>query len=39
MSGLEPRSALLEACATSVTASMGLPDGEFLPFAAAWPSV
>lgn len=39
LSGLEPRSALLEACATSVTASMGLPDGEFLPFAAAWPNV
>jgi ATP-dependent helicase/nuclease subunit B len=39
VSGLEPRSALLEACATSVTASMGLPDGEFLPFAAAWPNV
>ncbi len=33
------RSTLLETCATSVTASMGLPDGEFLPFAAAWPGV
>ncbi|WNO03291.1 PD-(D/E)XK nuclease family protein [Rhodoferax mekongensis] len=39
LSGLEPRSTLLEACANSVTASMGLPDGEFLPFAAAWPHV
>lgn len=39
VSGFELRCALLETCANSVTASVGLPDGEFLPFAAAWPNV
>nr|WP_315464691.1 PD-(D/E)XK nuclease family protein [uncultured Rhodoferax sp.] len=39
VSGFEPRRALLETCANSVTATMGLPDGEFLPFEAAWPNV
>ena len=33
------RSALLQSAADAVTASMDLPDGEFLPFAAAWPAV
>lgn len=33
------RLAALEVSAAAVSASMGLPDGEFLPFAAAWPNV
>ncbi|OYQ41443.1 hypothetical protein CHU94_07815 [Rhodoferax sp. TH121] len=31
--------ALLDATAQQVTADMALPEGEFLPFAAAWPAV
>lgn len=31
--------AVLQACADATTASMGLAEGEFLPFAAAWPAV
>ena len=31
--------ALLQAAADATTASMGLMEGEFLPFAAAWPAV
>jgi len=30
---------LLDAASTATTESMGLDDGEFLPFAAAWPTV
>ena len=33
------RAALLEESSLSVTASLALPDGEFLPFSAAWPAV
>jgi ATP-dependent helicase/nuclease subunit B len=33
------RRALIDAAAASVTASMGLDEAEFLPFAAAWPGV
>jgi ATP-dependent helicase/nuclease subunit B len=33
------RVAMIDAAAAATTASMGLPDGEFLPFAAAWPAV
>ncbi len=33
------RRALLDHCSAAVTRAMGLPDGEFLPFAAAWPAV
>lgn len=36
---LAARVALLDQCCKEVTASMGLPEGEFLPFAAAWPAV
>ncbi len=35
----EARRSLLDQCSVRVTASMGLPEGEFLPFAAAWPAV
>jgi ATP-dependent helicase/nuclease subunit B len=34
-----PRRARLDAAAHAVTRSMALADGEFLPFAAAWPRV
>jgi ATP-dependent helicase/nuclease subunit B len=33
------RSALMDEAATHTTAAMALPDGEFLPFLAAWPAV
>jgi ATP-dependent helicase/nuclease subunit B len=33
------RSRLLNLASEDATASMGLPEGEFLPFAAAWPAV
>ncbi len=33
------REALLEDSCLSVTRSMGLPEGEFLPFAVAWPAM
>jgi ATP-dependent helicase/nuclease subunit B len=33
------RARLLDAAGEEVTATMGLPEGEFLPFAAAWPAV
>lgn len=33
------RMALMEAASESATASLALPDGEFLPFSAAWPAV
>nr|WP_315496208.1 PD-(D/E)XK nuclease family protein [uncultured Rhodoferax sp.] len=33
------RSALLDRCSAEVTGAMALPEGEFLPFAAAWPAV
>ena len=33
------RSALMDEAATHTTAAMSLPDGEFLPFLAAWPAV
>ncbi len=36
---LAARSALLDRCSAEVTAAMALPEGEFLPFAAAWPAV
>ena len=36
---LAARAALLDQCSKEVTASMALPEGEFLPFAAAWPAV
>ena len=37
--GLAARSACLQAAADGVTSAMALPDGEFLPFSAAWPAV
>lgn len=36
---LAPRRALLDRVAQEVTEGMALPEGEFLPFAAAWPAV
>ena len=36
---LPARTALLDRCSTEATAAMALPEGEFLPFAAAWPAV
>jgi ATP-dependent helicase/nuclease subunit B len=33
------RVTMIDAAAAATTASMGLPGGEFLPFAAAWPAV
>ena len=33
------RPALLEASSAAITQSMGLPEGEFLPFAVSWPAV
>jgi ATP-dependent helicase/nuclease subunit B len=33
------RQALLEASSVVITESMGLPEGEFLPFAVSWPAV
>ena len=36
---LAARTALLDRCSTEVTTAMALPEGEFLPFAAAWPAV
>ena len=33
------RAALLEEASQSATRSLALPDGEFLPFSAAWPAV
>lgn len=33
------RHAMLDGAAQAQTHSMGLPDGEFLPFAAAWPAL
>ncbi|WP_338050998.1 MULTISPECIES: PD-(D/E)XK nuclease family protein [Ramlibacter] len=33
------RLTLIDRCAASATSSAGLADGEFLPFAAAWPQV
>lgn len=33
------RPELLEHCARQATRSLGLPEGEFLPFSAAWPQV
>jgi len=33
------REALLERCAEAAKAGLGLPEGEFLPFEAAWPQV
>jgi ATP-dependent helicase/nuclease subunit B len=35
----ERRRALLEASSVAITRSMGLPEGEFLPFAVSWPAV
>lgn len=35
----DQRRTLLDNCSTEVTSAMGLPEGEFLPFAAAWPAV
>ena len=35
----EQRQALLEDASLTITQSMGLPDGEFLPFAVSWPAV
>ncbi len=35
----EQRQAMLEDASLTVTQSMGLPDGEFLPFAVSWPAV
>ena len=35
----DQRRALLDNCSAEVTSAMGLPEGEFLPFAAAWPAV
>lgn len=35
----EPRRALLDAASQATTQSMALAEGEFLPFAAAWPAV
>ena len=39
VAGVVERTTLLERISTEVTASMGLPHGEFLPFASAWPAV
>ena len=36
---LVQRRTLLDSCGAEVTSAMGLPEGEFLPFAAAWPAV
>lgn len=36
---LAERTRMLDAAADATTASMGLADGEFLPFMAAWPAV
>jgi ATP-dependent helicase/nuclease subunit B len=36
---LAERTRMLDAAAEATTASMGLADGEFLPFMAAWPAV
>jgi ATP-dependent helicase/nuclease subunit B len=36
---LAQRVVMIDAAAAATTASMGLPEGEFLPFAAAWPAV
>jgi ATP-dependent helicase/nuclease subunit B len=33
------RTALLDRCAADATAALGLPEGEFLPFSAAWPQL
>jgi ATP-dependent helicase/nuclease subunit B len=35
----DQRRGLIDECATRATEALGLADGEFLPFAAAWPSV
>lgn len=35
----DQRRTLLDNCSAEVTSAMGLPEGEFLPFAAAWPAV
>ncbi len=35
----DQRRTLLDRCSAEVTSAMGLPEGEFLPFAAAWPAV
>ncbi len=37
--GLGARTARLDASAQAITESMALPEGEFLPFMAAWPAV
>jgi ATP-dependent helicase/nuclease subunit B len=39
MVDLAERVVMIDAAAASTTATMSLPDGEFLPFAAAWPAV
>ncbi len=36
---IEQRRSLIDDCAALATAALGLADGEFLPFAAAWPAV
>jgi ATP-dependent helicase/nuclease subunit B len=36
---LHQRSGMLDGAAEAETLSMGLPEGEFLPFAAAWPAL
>lgn len=35
----DQRRTLLDTCSADVTSAMALPEGEFLPFAAAWPAV
>lgn len=35
----DQRHSLLDTCSAEVTSAMGLPESEFLPFAAAWPAV
>ena len=39
VTGVDERRALLDRISAEVTATMGLPDGEFLPFASSWPAV
>ncbi len=34
----DQRRSLLDHCSAEITRTMGLPEGEFLPFAAAWPA-
>lgn len=35
----DQRRSLLDHCSAAITRAMDLPEGEFLPFAAAWPAV